>query len=187
MIVHSQIYDGFFNDPDFVRSSLLKEPMNNEVASDGVTHPGIVKIPPFLHNDLLLKLNQIYGPVEINLAFARHSYESMPPPNWAHSDMNMTQYVGLVYLSPVDYPWDGTHFCRHKLTKLETHPENEAQMQTLLQDGGDPKRWLITYTCPSRYNRMFMFNAKHIHAAAYRFGDTRDNSRLVLSVFFNIK
>jgi len=59
-------------------------------------------------------------------------------------------------------------------------------MDTLLRDGNDKRKWDITYTCPSRYNRLFILNARYIHAAACKYGTDRMNSRLVMSVFFDL-
>ena len=186
MIEHSRIFDGFYNDPNFVRDMIIQEPMCEHMGSDNVTYPGIVKITHYLEQDMLGKLHQLLGKTRINLMFARHSYEDMKPPNWAHSDMNMTQYVGLLYLSPTDYPWDGTHFVKHKRTGMEIHPETDEQKDTLLDDSNKKELWDTTFTCPSKFNRMFIFDARYIHAAAYKFGTNRINSRLVLSVFFNL-
>ena len=187
MIRHSMIVDDFYVDPCLVRNHILKTYMQDFInPADNVSYPGIVDIAEALQEDMNQKLNHLYKSVTINKMFARHSYFKMKPPHWAHSDFNMTQYVCLLYLSPVDYPWDGTHFVKHRETKMELHPTNEDEKYILLDEANYKSNWVITYTCPSRYNRAFIFDARYIHAAAYKFGDTRENSRLVLSTFFNL-
>lgn len=158
------------------------------MASDNVTYPGIVELPDSIKDDLIDKFEDLYGDsFHPRLMFARHSYEKMSPPHWAHSDLNMAKYVGLIYLSPTDYPWDGTYCLRHKKTGLEVHPRNQKEIDIVIGDSNNKDLWDTIYTCPSRFNRLFVLNARYIHAAAYRYGDSRENSRLVLSVFFDLK
>lgn len=188
MIKHSMVVENFFNDPDFVRDCLIKEPMVDHLASDGVIYPGIVELPSFLEKDLHLKFSVLFGNrFKKKLMFARHSYADMSPPHWAHSDLNMAQYVGIIYMNPIDYTFlDGTHCLRHRKSKLEIHPRNQDEIDLVMGDSNDKSKWEITYTCPAKYNRLFILNARFIHAAAYKYGTNRINSRLVLSVFFDL-
>ncbi len=188
MIQHSAIIENFLRNPKKTRKDILDIPMKDHLASDNVIYPGIVEPSEIITDELNDSFTQLYGskfdPV---LMFARHSFESMKPPHWAHSDLNMAQYVGLIYLSPVDYPWDGTHCVKHKKSRLEIHPRSQDEIDIVMGDSNDKEKWDITYTCPSRFNRLFVLDARYLHAAAYKFGDRRDNSRLVLSVFFNLR
>lgn len=184
---HSRIVNNFFGEPDAIRKLIMECPMKDHTGSDQVTYPGIVQLPTELHDHIAKRLDAIFKmDTKIKLCFARHSFETMKPPNWAHSDYNMTEYVCLIYLSPHDYPWDGTHFVRHKKTKLEIHPKNQDELDLLLADSNNKQQWDVVYTCPSLYNRAFIFNAKYIHAAAYQWGTSRVNSRLVLTAFFEL-
>ena len=187
MIHHSAIVDQFLEQPDSIRKVIIETPMKNHLASDGVTYPGIVELDEPTQWYLAQRFRELYSDrFRAKLMFARHSYETMPPPNWAHSDLNMAQYVGLTYLSPVDYPWDGTHCVRHKKSKISIHPKNQDEIDLVMGDSNNKDKWDIIYTCPSQYNRLFVLNARHLHAAAYKFGTNRTNSRLVLSVFFDL-
>lgn len=187
MIQHSTVFEDFLIDPQAYRDSITTSKMGEHMGSDGVMYPGIVELSEDMQYDLGLHFKRIYGlRFKKKLMFARHSYEKMHPPHWAHSDLNMAQYVALIYLSPVDYPWDGTYCVKHKATGMETHPENQEQIDILMKDSNEKLKWDVTYTCPSKFNRCFVLDARYIHAAAYKFGDERDNSRLVLSVFYDL-
>lgn len=188
MDFHSKIVDNFFDKPDEVRSMILNSPMGDHTGSDNVKYPGIVPLLDSFWYEMGERLQVAVGqPVDVDLLFARHSMEEMDPPNWAHSDMNMTDYVCLIYMNPQYYPWDGTHFLKHRKTGMETHPENDEQVSILLNESNKRENWDVTHTCYNRYNRAFIFDARYIHAAACKYGSDRMNSRLVLSVFFKLK
>lgn len=181
------IIDDFFDHPDSIRKTIIESPMNDEVASDGVSYPGIVKLSDAMQDFISMRFDDLYGKkFESKLMFARHSYSSMSPPNWAHSDLNMCQYIGLIYLSASDYPSNGTSLVRHRSTGLETHPENDDQIRVLKRDSNYRELWDVTHTIPSKYNRLLVLNASNLHAAGQGFGTNRINSRLVLTVFFNL-
>lgn len=181
------VIDDFFDQPDSIRKTIIETSMGDEVASDGVSYPGIVKMSDAMQAFISGKFDDLYGKkFELKLMFARHSYSDMSPPSWAHSDLNMCQYIGLIYLNPFDYPHDGTHLVRHRSTKLETHPENDEQVEILKSDSNYRSLWDITHTIPSKYNRLLVLNALSLHAAGQGFGTNRINSRLVLTVFFNL-
>lgn len=185
MTTQSMVMDNFFNNPNKARQLILNEPMVDYPANDGVTYPGIVVLPKVLEADLNQKFIQIFGNgFSPNLMFARHSYRDMNPPHWAHSDRDMTQMVGLIYLS--HRKTCGTHLVKHKETGMFTHPEDEKGKEILMRDSNDRSKWKITDTFNSKYNRLVVLNAKYLHAAAGQYGNNRANSRLVLSVFFNL-
>lgn len=188
MIRHSAIIDDFLDHPDSFRKAIIELPMKDHLNdADGVIYPGIVEIPQDMQDHLNFLYEDMFQSKFIpKLHFARHSYESMSPPNWAHSDFNMCQWIGLLYLSPVDYPWDGTKLLRHKITRLETHPQNDDEMEVLKRDSNYKPGWDEVMHFPSRYNRLLILNARYIHAAAYKFGTNRINSRLVLTTFFDL-
>ena len=49
----------------------------------------------------------------------------------------------------------------------------------------DPTPFEIVDVVGNKYNRMILFDAKHIHAASQYFGDSIDNDRLFQLYFFN--
>jgi hypothetical protein len=167
---HSMIIDDFLDNPQSVRDLLLDQPMIDYLADDGVVYPGIIKMPGSVEDEIYFKLNYLFQKrVDRKCTmFARLSFNQMNPPHWAHSDFNMT------------------HLVRHKETGMETHPETDDQKNILLSQANDRDKWDVVFTCPSRFNRMFILNAHYLHAAATKFGDSKSNSRLVCTTFFNL-
>lgn len=188
MNLHSQIYDNFFEDPLHVRDLIHEAPMADHTASDGVTYPGITVLPTPVHKEMTDKLKTLLGPgFEENVSFARYSFETMQPPHWAHSDRNMTQFLCLIYLNPVNTPESyGTYLVRHKRYGFETHPQTDGHKQILMRDSNEFSKWNTVFYCPSKLNRAFVLNASYLHASAGRFGKTREDSRLVITCFFNL-
>jgi hypothetical protein len=188
MRFHSQVYDDFFDNPESVRKFLEAEPMKDEIAEDGVTYPGIVRLPEIITNEIRKKTEKIIPDVNISLMFARYSFSQMLPPHWAHSDKEMADFVGLIYLSPkADEMKDGTLLLRHKVYDLETHPEEGGMRDILIKHANTLDMWEETFYFPARYNRMAILSADYIHAAASRFGFNKDEARLVITVFFKLK
>lgn len=187
MIHKLAIIDDFLDQPDSVRKTIIESPMKDHEGPDGVTYPGIVELSDTLKEYIAKQFASLYrGVFQEKLMFARHSYSNMKPPHWAHSDRNLCQYVGLIYLSAVDWPQDGTYLVRHRGLNLETHPTSEIDAKIIMEDSNKRSKWDITMTVPSRYNRLLVLNADYMHAATESFGTNRVNSRLVLSVFFDL-
>jgi hypothetical protein len=44
----------------------------------------------------------------------------------------------------------------------------------------------VTFECPAKFNRCFILDASLIHAALGEYGETKEDGRLVISVFFNV-
>lgn len=192
MRFHSQVFDDFFDDPDKVRKMIEAEPMGDEIAPDGVVYPGIVKIPAELSIEikerLCSALKKDYEDIDAKMMFARYSFSDMQPPHWAHSDKEMADFVALIYLSPkADEMKDGTLLLRHKVYDLELHPEEGGMRDILIKHANTLDMWEETFYFPARYNRIAVINTEYIHAAASRFGFNKDEARLVITVFFNLK
>jgi hypothetical protein len=87
MIQHSMIIDDFLPDPIAAREDMLKQEMMDYKASDNVVYPGIIELPRQVQSDIINGLVQCFGDrIQINpTLFARYSFETMTPPNWAHS------------------------------------------------------------------------------------------------------
>jgi len=188
MILRNMVIDNFFNTPFQVRGEILQEPMNNEVASDGVTYPGIVKIPEHIQKDIVLKIEAVLdSKVKDVLIFARHSLSDMEPPHWAHSDKEMCDYVGLIYMNEApNHIDDCTFLVEHKKTGMFMHPEDQRNKDLLMTDSNKKNKWIITDRLMAKFNRMNLISADYLHAASSPYGRHRGDSRLVLSVFFRV-
>lgn len=185
MLNHSMIFDDFFKDPMRIKALINMEPMRDEKYVDGVTYPNITRLPQSVHQELHDNLTTIFGPqLQEVLSFARYSFKGVTPPHWAHSDREIAQFLGLIYLS--EAPEDGTAVVRHKELNFETHPHDELRKDILLAHANKRDEWEVTFMCPARFNRLFILNAELVHAAMAEYGSTKEDGRLVISTFFNV-
>ena len=182
---HSMIFDEFFEDPMLTRGLILDRGHRDVTYRDGVTYPNVSELPMSVETEALASLEKIFGPVTMKLAFARYSFASTKPPHWAHSDREIAQYLALIYMSEDDGEF-GTAVVRHKDFNFEIHPTDPTEQTILLRDANDREKWQITYTCPSRFNRLFVLSADLVHAAMGEYGKAKDDGRLVLSIFFDV-
>lgn len=186
---HSMIFDDFFKNPARTKALINSQEMFDAKYTDGVTYPNIAKLPDSVMDEIEENLRLIVGPRFTHvLSFARYSFADTKPPHWAHSDYNIAQFLGLIYLNDDAESFNaGTAVLRHKEFKFETHPESEFHKQILLHHANSRDEWEITFECPGRFNRLFILNAALVHAAMGEYGKSRDDGRLVISVFFNLR
>jgi hypothetical protein len=182
------IFDDFFEDPKRAKALINMQAMKDVEYSDGVVYPNIAMLPESVAEEIHSKLKKIFGPgVQEVLSFARYSFAKSMPPHWAHSDRNIAQFLALIYLNEdKDREYAGTSCLRHIDLGMEEHPKTEFQKQILLSHADIRSEWEVVYTCPAKWNRLFVLNANLIHAAMGRYGETKEDGRLVISVFFNL-
>ena len=94
------------------------------------------------------------------------------------------KWAAMVYLSP-DAPVEcGTTLYRHKETGQDI-VENPIDWEIFKGNFYDPTPFEVVDVVGNKYNRMVLFDAKHIHAASQYFGDSIENDRLFQLFFFN--
>ena len=94
------------------------------------------------------------------------------------------RWAAMVYLTP-DAPVEcGTTLYRHKKTGQD-RVERKSDWDVFKGNFYDPTPFEIVDVVGNKYNRMILFDAKHIHAASQYFGDSIDNDRLFQLYFFN--
>lgn len=153
---------------------------------DGVTYPNIAMLPDSVGFEIEEKLRTIFGPTyKTVLTFARYSLANGTPPHWAHSDFNIAQFLGLIYLNEGKHG-HGTVTLKHRELGFERHPESELEKEVLLSHANKKDEWDVNFYCPAKFNRLFILDAALIHAAMSGYGDNRQDGRLVVSVFFNV-
>lgn len=163
--------------------------MRDEKYKDGVTYPNIARLPESVVAEIYENLQTIVGPAFTPvLSFARYSFKDGNPPHWAHSDRNIAQFLALIYLNDdKEAEKFGTCTLKHRELRFESHPDTDLEKQVLISHANKRDEWDVTFECPARYNRCFILNADLVHAAMGEYGSSRDNSRLVVSVFFNLE
>lgn len=185
MINHSMIFDNFFEDPIRAKALINRAEVKDVKYEDGVVYPNIAMLPESVHREIIENLERVFGPIKEKISFARYSFADTNPPHWAHSDREIAQFLALIYLSE-DKGQYGTSVVRHRELDFETHPTDDFRRQTLLGHANKRDEWEITFTCPSKFNRLFVLNADLIHASMGEYGKDRNDGRLVISVFFDL-
>ena len=94
------------------------------------------------------------------------------------------QWAAMVYLTP-DAPVEcGTTLYRHKETGQDK-VESKKDWNVFGGNFYDPTPFEVVDVIGNKYNRMILFDAKHIHAASQYFGDSIENDRLFQLYFFD--
>ena len=180
------MFDGFFWEPEKVRESIIAKEFSTVKSDvDGVEYPHIcLDLPEEVKAEFVSKLSTIVGyQVTPNFIFARMMPEGVQNPHQVHSDRSMGYYSAHVYLSPQWPEGAGTGFYTHD---TEGHRETGLTKHENLSFKGFDK-WTRNLFCQGLFNRLLMHDSSFYHCAepAQGFGTTKEDSRLVLTCFFN--
>lgn len=112
-------------------------------------------------------------------------YTTKDMDSWVHRDV--TDWAGVIYLTPDAPPDAGTAFFRHKETGLEmvtkdTSKEDEEKMDN---DSNDMSKWEMIDFVGNKFNRLILFRGDRSHRSMTYFGDNKYNGRLFQLFFFN--
>ncbi|WP_143742942.1 DUF6445 family protein [Maricaulis sp. W15] len=112
-----------------------------------------------------------------------------------HIDFN--HWSAMIFLTRPEHCVGGTHFFRHRATGWDRAPvfpgeaeakgfknADDAVRSILAADQQDRSKWEETMIAPMRYNRIVLFRGYMWHDAGVSFGDTPENGRLILPLFF---
>jgi hypothetical protein len=101
-------------------------------------------------------------------------------PNDIHTDVDMGEWTGLLYLNPIPPEKDGTDFWRHRASgTIESAVPHERSIE-----GRDRDRWELELHVPAEFNRLLLFDSRLFHSRAIHenYG-AGDSARLVQVVF----
>lgn len=157
----------------------------NEV--DGVTYPLICdEIPNHLRLAVLCAIAKHFDLPESPAMFMRRSPEGTHCPHQVHSDASMGTHSLMLYLNDEEDCEGGTSFLSHRATGIAYNPESQEATAIIVNDQNNPVAWRIRETVPMQPNRAVIFDADRLHRAepVGGFGDTPDNTRVVLTCFF---
>jgi len=153
---------------------------------DHVTYPNIgLPVPAVAEERIVTTLSWIMGyrVVPKVLAF-RCSPKGSTPPQWAHTDAEGAQFAMFVFIN--DGP-AATVLLEHRETGMRVHPCNQEELEAWQRDHEDESAWRIVEYYEASPNRALIMRANLMHAAIPRegYGDTVENSRLILLCFFD--
>jgi hypothetical protein len=189
MIPYIQAVDEFFPDFEFdlIRSYAMGLEYKPTVAPfDGQTYQNIgLPVPPAVEERLAINLTWLLGyKVVPSFVAFRLSPEGSNPPQWAHSDAEVSKFGMFVYLN--DGP-GGTVLLRHKRSGMYKHPQTEHELEVWRHDFDDMDQWDVTASIDCKANRAVLLRSELMHAALPKngFGTDVTDGRLILLAFFD--
>lgn len=154
---------------------------------DGVTYPLIcADIPRHLVISVLGHIAKHFAMPKDPIMFMRRSPAGVPCPHQVHSDASMGTHSLMLYLNAEDDCQGGTSFLSHRLTGIAYNPELPEAVAIITAHQNSPEAWDIREQADMRPNRAVIFDASRLHRAepVGGFGDTPENTRVVLTCFF---
>lgn len=189
MIPYFYAVDEFFppNEFELLRAYAYQLNYGDVVAPfDGVIYPNIgLPVPPAAEEHLAHVLSWLMGyKVVPKFCAFRLSPEGSKPPQWAHSDAEVSRYSMFMYLN--NGP-GGTVLLEHIPSGMRTHPRDDKQLEIWKQDFDNESKWRIRAAVDCVANRAVVMRSELLHAALPRegFGGTVQNGRLILLCFFD--
>jgi hypothetical protein len=124
---------------------------------------------------------QRYPRLEPHVSFLRQSPAGQAEPNYVHSDTDMGDWTGILYLNPDPAAGDGTVFYRHLGSGAL---ESACGVDVLEAEWSDPSKWARVCQVFARFNRLLLFPSRRFHSRAIleNYG-AGDESRLIHVVF----
>lgn len=183
------VVDNFLENPDEVREQVLKIPKDEWISRGSV---GLRSEPnPYgeIYRPIFEKLLGIKtNPEEWGGEGGTHGcFQWSPAETGQVVHCDATDWAGIIFLSPDAPPRTGTWLMKHKDTG-KTHREQGLEDVFI----GNQAQWDVhpfekIDDIGNVYNRLILWNGRHLHTAGSYFGESIDNSRLYQVFFFNEK
>lgn len=178
-----RVLDAVIDQPDAYRSAALLCDFHDIVAAEGVTFHGMAEIG---QSPLSVMLSECYG-LRTTWSGFRLSPEGQEEPNYIHTDQDMGEWTGILYLHPEPPPGDGTTFWRNlksgEIQSVADRTDPQATCGEWLA-WRDLALWEPWHTVPSQFNRLLLFPSPYFHSRALHgnWGRGQD-ARLIQLVF----
>ena len=120
----------------------------------------------------------------VTSSFFRKSPFKQVEPTFIHTDVDMGDWTGILYLTPDPPPDDGTVFWREKATgAVKGTPVHDDHREERLR-WMDTTRWEAWKYVPAKFNRLIVFPAPYFHSRAIfdNYGEG-DDARLIQLLF----
>lgn len=153
---------------------------------DGVVYQNIgLPVPPVITEMLTHTLSWLMGyRILLKICAFRLSLEGTEPPQWAHSDAEVSKWASFVYIN--DGP-GGTALVKHHELEMTAHPANEAELEAWKRDCNNLAAWEVIGLVTCKANRGLVIPSNLLHAALppRGFGQSPIDGRLILWSFFD--
>lgn len=172
-----RIFDDVLASPGHYRNQALRAAFRTYAFGHCVFH-GIAAEGPT--GGLLDWIRGAYPELQPTLTFFRQSPLGQVEPNDIHTDVDMGDWTGLLYLNPAPPAEDGTDFWTHRATG--THASTIAHERSI--EGRDREQWTLRQHVDGKFNRLLMFPGRLFHSRAIHenYG-AGESARLVQVVF----
>lgn len=185
MLVIDHFLPEFKELQDYSRSAVFTDIVNG---FDGVTYPLIcADIPEHLKLSIFTLVAKHFAAPVSPTIFMRRSPAGVHCPHQVHSDASMGRYSLMLYLNAEEHCTGGTSFLSHRATGIAYNPEDPDATAIVVADQNCPYAWDVREIANMRPNRAVIFDAARLHRAepVGGFGDTPENTRVVLTCFFS--
>lgn len=176
------VVDGVLADPEAYRSTALRSGFQSVPIGPAVFHGIGFALPDA---SLPAWILERYPHLTPTLSFFRQSPEGQAEPNFIHTDLDMGEWTGILYLTPEPPAGDGTAFWRHRATGAigSVADTDEARLDEWM-DWRQHDKWERWQTVEAAFNRLLLFPARYFHsrAIAENYG-AGDAARLIQIVF----
>jgi GNAT superfamily N-acetyltransferase len=168
------VIDDVLPDPHAYRASALALPYGDIAAGAQVFHGIAPCVNPLVADRIAAEL---MPGARTTLSFFRRSPEGQQEPNFIHSDREMGDWTGILYLNPDPPPCDGTDFWRFLETGAVSGDFDEEAAR-------DETKWWRWRHVDAKFNRLLIFQSDYFHSRAIEenYG-AGDGARLIQVLF----
>lgn len=184
MLVVDDFLPEFAELQSYAKSAVFTDVVNE---ADGVTYPLIcAEIPADLKFAIYSALEKHFCAPVSPIIFMRRSPAGVHCPHQVHSDLSMGDYSLMLYLNEPGHCMGGTSFLSHRSLGIAYHPELPEAVIVVEADQNNAPAWKVREMAAMKPNRAVIFDAARLHRAepVGGFGDTPENTRIVLTCFF---
>jgi len=103
--------------------------------------------------------------------------------SWMHTDAEVTDWAGVLYLTPDAPLASGTGLFQFQDGSRYSLDSGDKEAQN--SNAGNMDAWEEVDIIGNVFNRLILFNAQHWHRSLEYFGDTKENGRLFQTFFFS--
>jgi uncharacterized protein DUF6445 len=157
-------FDNVLKDPDTYRHKALQAPVHTVTIVNPVVFQGLAECDDPELPEWLVARFPFATP---GITYFRRQPEGQVEPNFIHTDRDMGDWTGVLYLNPHPPMGDGTTFWEHRLTHARA---STADTLDVLHEEWMTWRsldhWQPWYTVAAKFNRLVLFPAPLFHSRA---------------------
>lgn len=185
------VFDNVLSDEDFQDyKNRVQYARFSDVESQGIKYSDISQD---VSADKIYKaIDDFFNPKDV-LSFLR-AYRNKPEyrhPMWIHSDALFSDYIGIYFVQPSEFPQDDGFALWRNLEldaiKLETKNHLEEKNKVVDSQSMNPEKWYMWKRIEFKENRLVVVPASYFHSTATygHHGGKLDQCRIVHVLFFN--